>query len=485
MVRNFVGKEIFESIVGPKFLITFMIAAVLIITSVFTGYQVYREELSWHATAKSENIKALTNLGSYASLKSEGSKAIRPPSRMSIFVKGVDSTIGKASTVTENPGLVLRDSRFGLNPIFAVFGELDLNFIVTMILSLFALLFSYNAISGERELGTLKQVLSNPVGRAGFIVGKSVGGLVILAITLLVPFLLALLMLMLLFGVNFSGDEWVRIGLMTLAFFLYLAVFYMLGMLMSALTRNSFVSFLLCLFVWVLSVAIIPKISVEAAGQISPAPSIDRLESERSALRREYYDNLKTMVNDYFKEEWNGDNADFGNAFQRAFQRALQDAREIQNEKEEPMLQSYERKQVQLLHTAEVIARLSPTSCVTFATGRLAYTDAELRERFLEALRRFREEYVSYADEKVKNNPDKSGQGINVSMSQGEGGRPDVQVSVPQHILEVSDLPEFSVSEESVGVTAVAISPDLAILAIEWIVFFAAAFVAFIRYDVR
>jgi len=485
MIRHFIYKEIVEGFGGPRFLITFLISLVLIVTSVYTGYQLYQSDMRWYATAKAENVKALTNLGTYAALKDTGTKAMRQPTRMSIFVRGVDSTIGKAATVNEEAGLVLRDSRFGLNPIFAVFGELDVTFIVTIIMSLFALLFSYNAISGERELGTLKQILSNSVGRAPFIIGKSVGGLISLAMILFIPFLIALLMLMLLFGVSFTGDETIRLVLLATVLFAYLAVFYMLGMFMSALSRSSFISFLLCLFIWVLSVAIIPRIAVEAAGQLSPAPSIDRVESERAALRREYYGDLKILVNDYFQEEWDGDNATFGDAFQKAWSRAQQDARAKMAEREEPLLQSYERNQINLLSTAEALARFSPTSCVTFATGRLAYTDAELRERFLRSLRRYRDVYLDYADEKIAKNPDKSGRGISVNMTRSDSGGPQIDVTVPQHTLEVADLPEFSMESESAVVTAVAVAPDIAVLAIEFILFFALAFVAFIRYDVR
>ena len=485
MIRHFIYKEIVEGFGGPRFLITFLISLVLIVTSVYTGYQLYQSDMRWYATAKAENVKALTNLGTYAALKDTGTKAMRQPTRMSIFVRGVDSTIGKAATVNEEAGLVLRDSRFGLNPIFAVFGELDITFIVTIVMSLFALLFSYNAISGERELGTLKQILSNSVGRAPFIIGKSVGGLISLAMILFIPFLIALLMLMLLFGVSFTGDETIRLVLLATVLFAYLAVFYMLGMFMSALSRSSFISFLLCLFIWVLSVAIIPRIAVEAAGQLSPAPSIDRVESERAALRREYYGDLKILVNDYFQEEWDGDNATFGDAFQKAWSRAQQDARAKMAEREEPLLQSYERNQINLLSTAEALARFSPTSCVTFATGRLAYTDAELRERFLKSLRRYRDVYLDYADEKIAKNPDKSGRGISVNMTRSDSGGPQIDVTVPQHTLEVADLPEFSMESESAVVTAVAVAPDIAVLAIEFILFFALAFVAFIRYDVR
>jgi ABC-type transport system involved in multi-copper enzyme maturation permease subunit len=62
---------------------------------------------------------------------------------------------------------------------------------------------------------------------------------------------------------------------------------------------------------------------------------------------------------------------------------------------------------------------------------------------------------------------------------------PNINVSVPQWELDVNDLPEFNLTEESVGVSIAAIAPDIAILAIELIVFFALAFVAFLRYDVR
>jgi len=486
MIRYFIYKEIVESISGPKFLITFLVCAVLILTSVFTGYQLYRTELSWHRIARSENQRALENRGSYRRLKSEGGKAIRPPQRMNIFVRGVDSTIGKAATVSEDAKIVLRDSRFGLNPIFAVFGELDLAFIVKIILALFALLFSYNAISGERELGTLKQVLSNSVGRASFILGKSIGGLVTFFITFLVPVLIALLMLMVFFNVSFTTEEWLRIGLMTLVFCAYLAVFYMVGMLMSALTRNSFVSFLLCLFVWVLSVVIVPKIAVEAAGQISPAPSIDRIEAERASIARSQNATRKELLMRYITEALqSGSDADVDDAYDRA----IEDAREQYVGTEEALLREYEQQQIRLLDTAETLARISPTSCVIFAVSRLAYTDAQLRERFLRSLRRYRSAFLDYADEKIRLHPELSpyGTGTSIQVDDDEEGERTFNVSVetPEFILDTGDAPVFALAAEPLAASAAATVPDIAILVVEFFLLFAAAFVAFLRYDVR
>ena len=43
--------------------------------------------------------------------------------------------------------------------------ELDRTFIISIIFSLYVILLGYDAISGEREQGTLRLILSNPIGR--------------------------------------------------------------------------------------------------------------------------------------------------------------------------------------------------------------------------------------------------------------------------------------------------------------------------------
>lgn len=482
MILQFIKKEFLESISGPRFIITFAICAILILTSIYTGYELYKTEYSSYITSKNENIKALENSGGYQELKSKGSKTFREPSRMGIFVKGVDSSIGRASLVNDDPSFVIRDSRFGLNPVFAMFGELDLAFIVKIILSLFALLYSYNIISGERELGTLKLVMSYPASRASFVIGKTVGGLLTLLLTLIIPLLLGLLMLLFFFDVNFSVSEWSRIALMVLVFSLYLGVFYTIGAFMSAMTKNSFVSFLLALFVWVLCIVVLPKGAVELAGQVSPAPSPDVVESERAALTRNYYENYKALALKYFKEaqKTQSEPGEMNNAIDKAFTQARKEAEASRMEKEEPLIQAYERKQLKLLQTAEAFSRISPTSCLTLAANRLGTTDAELRNRFLESLRIFKEVYLKYADEQIRKNPDKRGGGVMVNINDS-----GMQMEVPDYKIELPGMPEFSIEEESVASVVEAIIPDILILTVFFLLLFAGTFIAFMRYDVR
>jgi ABC-type Na+ efflux pump permease subunit len=69
---------------------------------------------------------------------------------------------------------------------------MDLMFIVQVVLSLFAILFTYDSICGEREAGTLKLNFANPIPRTSYIISKIVGSWLGLSIPLIIPMLLGL-----------------------------------------------------------------------------------------------------------------------------------------------------------------------------------------------------------------------------------------------------------------------------------------------------
>ena len=488
MIRNFVFKEMVETLLGPKFIVTFIISLILILTSVYSGYRLYEAETQWYVKAESKNIDRMENLGSYGVLRNRGTKVLREPSLMSIFVKGVDSAIGRSSMVSTDVNNSLKDSRFGLNPIFAVFGELDLAFIVKMILSLFALLFSYTAISGERETGTLKLVLSNSVGRAKYIIGKTIGGLIPLFLTLLIPLLISLIMLMVVFDVSFGTDEWVRLGMIVLIALLYLTTFYIIGMFLSSITRNSSLTFLLALGVWVLSVVVLPRLSVEVASQISPAPSIDQVEAERAALQREFYGEMEPLYEEGLKKLYTSGDQVTTEKW-RALEKDIRDkARAKIEDREKKVLADYKRDHKKLLETSMNIARISPTSCVTFSMNRLAQTDASVMERFEQGLDRYREQFIKFLEEKMKQYPDQIGGGVSTSVSSGDrDGVPylDIKVRTPKNKIKVNDLAKFSSEAEPLSGAINAALVDMAILAFEILLFFLLATFSFMRYDVR
>ena len=71
--------------------------------------------------------------------------------------------------------------------------ELDWAFIIKIVLSLYVILLGFEAISGERERGTLRLVLSNPVGRVKLLTAKYAAIIASAAVPLLVGLLISLI----------------------------------------------------------------------------------------------------------------------------------------------------------------------------------------------------------------------------------------------------------------------------------------------------
>ncbi|GAJ01401.1 unnamed protein product, partial [marine sediment metagenome] len=270
-----------DTIMSPRFVFTFLLCTILILLSVYTGINNYQAELKEHSAAVALNRKNLESQQSYGMLAGMGTKINRKPQVLSTVVNGIWEAVGRVATVNIafDPSLI--ESKYSSNPIFAVFGSLDLTFIVKIVLSLFAILFTYDAIVGEKERGTLKLALSNRVPRDRLILGKAIGGFVSLLIPLVIPLVLGLLLLMIYPNISLSGDDWLRIGMTCVMFLLYLSVFFTLGLFISARTTRSSTSFLLLLFIWVTFVTIIPKAAVMMAGQIKPIPSVHEITAQK------------------------------------------------------------------------------------------------------------------------------------------------------------------------------------------------------------
>lgn len=268
MTWNIAKKEIISNLLSYKFFIVILLMVLLIFTSFFIMHRDFKDRLSdYHL------IKPGT----------EDPIALNPPNPLSIFVKGLDEAMARSYEVTRI-GIDVKAGKQSRNIIFSFFSAPDFMYITRVILSLVALLFGFDQISREREQGTLKLMLSNPVSRAKVLIGKWVGNFLCLAVPFILVTLIGFAFMNLDPGVSFGSFGIVRFGLILLVSLIYISLFLSLGMLISAFTKRTASSIVILLFIWAIVVFIIPNLGTLVARQIVDVPSVRALSEKRDQI---------------------------------------------------------------------------------------------------------------------------------------------------------------------------------------------------------
>jgi ABC-type transport system involved in multi-copper enzyme maturation permease subunit len=469
MLKDIIKKEILETITSAKFVFTFLLCAILILLSVFTGISNYRSDQKEYTAAMALNKKNLESQPSYQALAGLGTKVNKSPQVLGAIVTGVDEAVGRVATVNiaYDPNLV--DSKYESNPIFSVFGALDLTFIVKIVLSLFAILFTYDAIVGEKERGTLKLTLSNRVPRDRLILGKVIGGFVSLLIPLIIPLVLSMLILLVFPNIAMNGDAWTRLLFIFLMYFLYLSVFFTLGLFVSARASRSSTSFLVLLFIWVIFVTVIPKLSVMAASQIKPIPSVHEITAKKDAFLQQIQGSAQKQVLDWVKQnspKKGEDPKDFQAKFRKYLEDFQQESTKKIDENNAALERDYQLRKNSQVRLAVNLSRISPASALMFSTMSLARTGIDEHERFLASVRSYKPSFTQWANAKMMRNLDLTGQGTNVKV-----------------VLD--DMPQHKFEAEALGKSFARTLPDFGLMVVLILVFFVGAYVSFLKADVR
>src|SRR5512136_3134402 len=137
-------------------------------------------------------------------------RGFRKPPPLSVFTQGFESTLPRYYEFTQD-GFKPGESASDDESILSVQGKVDFVFLVQMVISLIALLFASDMVSGEKEAGTLRAMLANRLPRDTLLAGKIGGGYLALWIPFLVAFLLGTFVLMLAAFPLFGGGTAPRV----------------------------------------------------------------------------------------------------------------------------------------------------------------------------------------------------------------------------------------------------------------------------------
>ena len=472
MLLTLLKKEIQDYLISIRFVVLLALCVLLIPLSLYVNFETYRRwSADYNEQVKSESTKGSRGRG--------GRSGLRPPSALSVFANGVETSLAKDFSI-DSPRIIFGTGRSYGDPIYETFGRIDFLFVVQSVLSLIALLFAFDAISGEKELGTLKLAMSNPVPRYKILLAKFAGGMIVLIAPFVVSFSIGSTILVFAGYPLFQKIILAKVALILLLTAIYIGLFFVLGLFVSTLTHQSKTALIVLMFVWVVLVLGVPRLSMMAAKVLRPVDD-DSVVTLRSRLlvesiNKEKGSALKQLYFDKAREKKLGPGL---LTFDSSDPEFVRKRNEIAGPFEARMREELaridadqQRKRQAQLNLARNIARISPASLLSYLMTDIADTGEHTKVRFLDAVRL----HYSTLDRLIfsKSYSDTISDG---DRGWGFGGNLPGQ--------ETPDPPRFSFSFPRTAESLAHSLVDIGLLLACAVALFAAASVAFIRYDVR
>lgn len=420
MIRIIAQKEILQILKSFKFTIITLLILVSMMSSLFIMYNDF--------TLRRDNYSIL--------LPKENKKiAVIAPTPLSIFVKGLDETMGKSFRIGFGGQIEPGRTQQSANNIFKLFTAPDMLYIIKVILSLCAIIFSFDMISGEKAIKTLPLSLSNSVNRTKLLTGKWIGGFSSLIIPFFMMFLLALIVVLLSPRVQLEENDLAKLCLFFLGALIYLAFFFSIGLFISANTTRPPSSLVISLFAWTLIVFVAPNLGNTVARQLYPVPSIQQFEMRRNHIWiKEIFTLAQARKTDasYTRDK----------------------TISIINTENDMVRSDYYNRFATMIEIAKKITRISPSAAFTYFATDIACTG--IREDM-----KLKQAVIRYKD---------------TVFSNSSGNNEVLPNDVPRFSFVRSSVHEVMSNEGFL---------NLLVLVLFAIAAFSATYVSFLRYDVR
>ena len=396
MLMTLIQKEIMHHILSVRFVALLLMCLLLVPLTLSINYRRYSQNLvDYQESIKRERVEAKENPPNAADPNTEVSKFFLKPTPLSVFANGLEEALPTYLGMTRNG---VRQGSAGVSQasVAYVLGNLDFLFIVGTVFSLLALLFTFDAVAGEREAGTLRINLSNPLPRDVFLWSKLIGGYIVFVVPFLVSFLLGLLLIT---WQGFPLGE-LKIALpvfcLTLISLLYIAVFFTIGVVISTYLDNAKTALIVAFTFWVFAVLIAPRGAFVVAKLVSPTRTQQAVYMEKTALRNNLMKDRdekiwKKMAEAFAGSE--GSNAvhiDTGDERIDKLKKPINEEFRLAFQNQVGKIdRDYQREKERQEQVGETLSRIAPISSLTYVAINLTQTGKLKRDGYFQTGERY------------------------------------------------------------------------------------------------
>ena len=402
MLMTLIQKEVMHHILSVRFVALLLMCVLLIPLTLSIGYRNYQQNLvDYQESVKLANIEeAKMNPKMELKPELEVSKLFLKPAPLSVFANGLGDALPSYLGMTRN-GITQGAPALVSDSLSYLLGHLDFLFLVGTVFSLLALLFTFDAVAGEREAGTLRITLSNSLPRDLFLWSKLIGGYLVFVVPFLVSLLLGLLMLVWQGFPLGESEIFPRVVSLTVVSLLYIGVFFAIGTVISTYLDNSKTALIIAFTFWVFAVLITPRVGFLAAKFIAPTQTSQSVYLEKTALRENFNAELEEKKAKIHQEFWkNRQQPSFDEQIANTIAGGISDVdKEVQPVEEEfrqkfkesadEIDRRYKRDKARQESVGEMLSRITPTSSLIYLTTNLTQTGKTKRDNYFQAGHRY------------------------------------------------------------------------------------------------
>jgi ABC-type transport system involved in multi-copper enzyme maturation permease subunit len=481
MLRTIIRKEILEYLLTFRFPLFFIICVVLIPISLYVNSIDYSRRVSDHNEQTRLAAEGLSASRMYEIQSGVTPlKGFRPPSPLSIFATGFELSLPRYFTFSAN-GAQPGEASLGDESLLSIFGRFDFLFIVQMVISLMVLLLASDLVAGEKDLGTLRGVLSNSVPRHTVLIGKLIGGFAAVWLPFAVACVIGLIVLSLMGFPLSETQTLLRIAATFIAASCFILVYFTIGLMVSASVSRARTSLVAILLVWIICQLLVPRVSDMAASVVYPIRTgtvvsmqkslvVKSLEEEKAKiLGRKYVTIFGTAYG--FRTDLNPpEKRDEWNAYKRTVDQQFKERKAVEIRQIDDAFANQKQTQRSI---AATLSLLSPSAAFTRLVTDLCGTGEIDRRNYQSAVESHQQSLdgALYAH-------------VNKTTLILPGGGSGSTTSYDQDV-DLAALPAFSVRLAAFSDVITGNQGSFISLAFWLIVPFALAYVKFLRYDVR
>ncbi|MEO1052564.1 MAG: DUF3526 domain-containing protein [Bacteroidota bacterium] len=274
MLRLVIKKEFLTAIRDVRLQVSGLILIALMVTAVLVGRQGQKLIQEERAKAQAEMYDKWLNQGNKHphSAAHYGQFAFKPKPVLSFLDVGLDNYTGVSVFLEAHKQNEVLFSAAQDNNGMTRFGEMTAALILQVLLPLLIIFLTFNIFSREREEGTLRLIHAQGLSMRKLLFGKVLGTYT-MVLLIFVPLVLMAYFLLDEKSATLDASITGKFISLTLGYAIYFFVFVLFCVLISAFARNSGVSLLTLLGIWIASCIIIPKATANFADKVYPTPS--------------------------------------------------------------------------------------------------------------------------------------------------------------------------------------------------------------------